>query len=176
MMWPSQSAVAQRFSLGRIRAFMKTIIVLVLSCVSALAATTNEIQVAATTNTVTETGVATTVEVFTRDGQTNLVCNIRTKDGSLLDSWQKFYHKGSLLGVYSTYNNGSSTIHSMGSAPYTLSFVFVSTNTMKCALITSNSVMVDAFTCTNGIFYPADKSVLREVKSAVRGMLPADLK
>ncbi len=163
-------------ALGDRLTFMKTVIVFVLSCVSVLAATTNEIQVATTTNTVAETGVTTTVDVFTRDGQTNLVCGTRTKDGSLLDSWQKFYHKGSLLGVYSTYNNGSSTIHSIGSAPYTLSFVFVSTNMMKCAFISTNSVMLDAFICTNGTFCPADRSVIREVQSAVRGMLPGDLK
>ena len=155
---------------------MKTVVVFVLSCVSALAATTNEIQVATTTNIVAETGVTTTVDVFTRDGQTNLVCGTRTRDGSLLDSWQKFYYKGSLLGVYSTYKNGSGTIHSIASAPYTLSFVFVSTNKMQCAFISTNSVMLDAFICTNGIFYPADRSVIREVHSAVRGMLPGDLK
>jgi hypothetical protein len=147
-----------------------------LSCVSAFAAATNDIRVATTTNTETEMGVAITVDVFTRDGETNLVCSTRTKGGSLRDRWQKFYHKGSLLGVYSTYNNGSSTIHSFGSAPYTLSFVFDSCDKMKCANILSNSVMLDAFFCINGIFYPADRSVIREVQSAVKGMLPVDLK
>lgn len=155
---------------------MKTIIVLILSCVSALAATANEIRVVTTTYTVAETGVTTTVDVFTRDGQTNLVCGARTKDGSLLDRWQKFYHNDSLLGVYSTYNNGSSTIACFGGAPYTLSFVFVSTNKLRCASVVSNSVILDAFVCTNGIFYPADRSVIREVQSAVKGMLPVDVK
>jgi len=153
---------------------MKAIIVFILSCVSAFAATTNGIRLASTTNTYTEMGgtVTTTIDVFTRDGHTNLVCGTRTKNGSLQDRWQRFYHQGSFVGVYTTYGNGSSTISSFGNTPYTLSFVFVATNTMQHASISSNFVILDAFICTNGIFHPANRSVIDEAQSTVKGMLP----
>ena len=72
-----ESAVAQLFSLGLVPR-MTAFIILLLSCVSVLAADTG-IQVASAVSTNAETGAIYTTETFTRSGQTNLIS--LTEDG-----------------------------------------------------------------------------------------------
>jgi hypothetical protein len=143
---------------------MKTIIVFILSCISVIGADTKDVRVITTTNTNTQPGILITFDVFTRDGQTNLLRDTRTQDGALRIRKQRFYHNGSLLGGYMTHPK-SSVIYSAGSAPYSLSFQFDASNKMRSALITSNVVILDAFACTNGVFYPEDGSFIRKAIS-----------
>jgi len=161
--------VAQLSTLGHVDTFMKNAIVLILSCISVIAADTNDIQVTTTTDTHTQPGVLITFDSFTRDGQTNLVRDTRTEAGALRIRTQRFYYDGSLLGGYMTYPK-SSIIYSAAGAPYSLSFQFDSSNQIKSALITTNFTILEAFNCTNGIFYPQDSSFIRKAKSVAEGL------
>src|SRR5688572_17655615 len=100
-------------SLGHVRTCMKVVIVCVLSCLSVVAADTNEVRVFTTTATNSEPGYLETFDVFTRGDQTNLVRRTQTKDGVVLFRAQTFYHHGAEMGQYIF--NGSETI--IGSRP-----------------------------------------------------------
>jgi hypothetical protein len=135
---------------------MKAIIVLILSCLSAFAADTDEIRVVTSTYKIMPENSLATVEVFTRGGQTNLVRNTHTKDGVVVMRSQSFYHDGTEVGgyLYEIANGTNTAISSVAGAPYSLGFV-----------------MLDWFPCTNGVFYPADGSLIREAN----GRLPKNL-
>jgi hypothetical protein len=152
---------------------MKIYLALILSCVSVLAADTSDIRVVTTTDTHTQPGILITVYEFTRGGQTNLVCDTRTKDGELRIRTQRFYHNGSLVGEYSTnnlYSYNRSSIISVAGAPYSLGFSFDSSNKMS-AVVMSNAVMLESFSCTNGIFYPADSSYIAKLNGGMKDLM-----
>src|ERR1017187_10271257 len=120
---------------------MKIYLALILSCVSALAADTSDIRVVTTTDTHTQPGILITIDEFTRAGQTNLVCDTRTRDGVLRIRTHRFYHDGLLIGEYSTnnlYDYNRSSIISVAGAPYGFSVSFDSSNKMS-ALITATN-------------------------------------
>lgn len=152
------------------RTFLKTFVVFLLSCVSVFAADTNDVQVITTLNTNTQPAILITKKVYLRGGQTNLVSDTRTKDGVLQNRTQEFYYNGLLVGGYATFGYGYSSAFSAENAPCMLSFNFDSSNKMQWAnlmLMRTNKikpVILDIFTCTNGVFYPADKSVLSKAK------------
>jgi hypothetical protein len=147
---------------------MKAIIVCILSCLSVFAADTNEIQCFTWTYKIMPEDSLATVEVFTRGGQTNLVRNTHTKDGFVLFRSQSFYHNGAEVGGY-TYQiaNGTNTmIDSAAGAPYYFGIDFDSSNRpMSAQIHATNFVMLDWFLCTNGVFYPADSSLIRKANS-----------
>lgn len=152
---------------------MKINLALILSCVSALAADTNDVRIISTTDTHTQPGILITIDEFTRGGQTNLVCDTRTKDGTLLMRTQMFYHNGSLVGEYLTnnlYSYNRSSIISVAGAPCSFSVSFDSSNRMS-AIIMSNAVMLESFSCTNGIFYPADSSSIAKINDMRKDVL-----
>jgi hypothetical protein len=106
-----------------------------------------------------------TVEVFTRDGQTNLVRNTHTKNGAVLFRSHSFYYNGAEVGgyLYEIANGTNTVISSTPGKPYSLGFVFDSSNRPRSAQIrATNLLLLDWFPCTNGIFYPADSSLIRE--------------
>src|SRR5882724_13449101 len=144
---------------------MKTMLVCILSCLSVFAADTNEIQVATRTYKIMPEDSLATVEVFTRGGQTNLVRRTHTKDGVVLFRTQNFYHNGTEMGAYTfQIANGTNTmIGSTPGAPCSLIFVLDSSNRQRSAQIrATNLVMLDWFLCTNGVFYPADSSLIQK--------------
>ena len=152
---------------------MKIYLALILSCVSALAADTSDIRVVSTTDTHTQPDILITIDEFTRAGQTNLVCDTRTKDGALRIRTQRFYHDGLLVGEYSTnnlYAYNRSSIISVAGAPYSLSFSFDSSNRMS-AVIMSNAMVLESFSCTNGIFYSADTSYIAKINGMMKDVL-----
>lgn len=157
----------------RSRAPMKPLIVFILSCLSVFAADTNDIQVATRTYKIMPEDSLATVETFTRNGQTNLVRNTHTKDGVVLFRSQSFYHNGTEVGIYMyQISNGTNTIvGSTPGAPYSFNVHFESSsnNPRSAQIRSTNLVLLDWFLCTNGVFYPADSSLIRK---AVRDFPP----
>jgi hypothetical protein len=136
---------------------MRTFIVLILSCASVLGADTG-IRVVTTVTTNAETSSIYTRDVFTRDGQTNLVRTTKTKGGMLAGRIQRFYHDGVLVGDYETFGDTSGFSTEAGS-PYAVTFEFWPSKDVRSAVIgTKDGVILDAFTCTNGIFCPDESS------------------
>jgi hypothetical protein len=151
---------------------MRIFIVLLLSCATVLGADT-DIRVVTTVRT-NESGSVSTKDVFTRDGQTNLVRNTSSKSGVVRIRVHRFYYQGSLVGDFVTMPDSSGFTTEAGS-PYSMSFEFDASHTPKSAVIgTKEGVIVDVFTCTNGVFSPAESSVItnaNSVGSEVRGAM-----
>jgi len=151
---------------------MRFFIVFLLSCATVLGADTG-IRVVTTVRT-NESGSVTTKDVFTRDGQTNLVRNTSTKSGAVRIRVHRFYYQGSLVGDFVMMPDSSGFTTEAGS-PYSVSFEFDASHTPKSAVIgTKEGVIVDAFTCTNGVFSPVESSVITKanlVGSEVRGAM-----
>jgi len=138
---------------------MKTFILFVMSCASVFGADTG-IRVVTTAKTNAETASVYVTDVFTRDGQTNLVRTTKTKAGAMQIRIQKFYHDGVLIGDYVAVKDSSGFTTEAGS-PYSVSFEFWPSKDIRSSVIgTKDGVILDAFTCTNGVFFPADTSVV----------------
>ena len=143
---------------------MKTIIAYILTCISVVAADTNDVQVVTTLNTNTQPGILITLETSTRAGQTNLVRDTRTKAGALTIRNQTFYHGGVQVGGYTTYPTTSFT-YSVAGAPYSMSFQYDASHQLRSALVASNTTILESFTCTNGVFYSQDSAFLQKAAS-----------
>jgi hypothetical protein len=145
---------------------MKTIILYFLSCLSVLAADASDIRVFTWTYKILPEDSLATVEVYTRDGQTNLVRNTQTKDGVVLFHTQGFYHDGIEVGsyMYELANPPDRTmVGSVPDAPYYFDIAFDASNRPLIAHIAAtNLVELDLFFCTNGVFYPADGSLIQQ--------------
>ena len=153
---------------------MKIYLALILSCVSALAADTNDIRLVTTFGTSTEPGILTKIDTFTRAGQANLVCNTLTKDGVLQIRTHQFYHDGLLVGEYSTnnlYTYDRSSFISVASAPYGISFNLDSSNKLSAFVTDTNHLILESYSCTNGIFYPADSSFIANLNGMIKDKL-----
>jgi hypothetical protein len=134
---------------------MRTFIVLILSCASVLGADTG-IRVVTTVKTNAEIAGIYTTDVYTRDGQTNLVRQTKTKAGVVQIRIQKFYHGGVLVGDYVAMKD-SSGFTTEASIPYSVSFESGHSNELRSIVIgTKDGVILDAFSCTNGLLYPID--------------------
>ena len=149
---------------------MRTFIVLILSCASVLTADTG-IRVITTAKTNAQSGAISTKDIFTRDGQTNLVRDTRTKAGVIRIRIHRFYHNGALLGDFVDMQDSSGFTTEVGS-PYSMTFEFGDSKDVRSAVIgTKEGVVLDAFTCTNGLFFPVESSVITKANSDVRTLL-----
>lgn len=138
---------------------MKAFIILVLSGASVLGADTS-VRIVTTTKTNAETASVSTKDVFTRDGQTNLVRNTKTKGGAVQIRIHRFYHAGTLVGMLTETPDSSSTTSEAGS-PFALDFEYGSSHQLKyAAIVGQEGVLVDAFACTNGVLSPVPSSEL----------------
>ncbi|GEM_PF-1249337 len=143
---------------------MRTFITLILSCASVLGAD-GDIRVVTTTKTNAEKASVSTKDVFTRDGQTNLVRNTKTKAGVVQIRIHRFYHGGSLVGDFVAMSDSSGFTTEAGS-PYSVSFEFWASKEIRSAVIgTKDGVILDVFTCTNGIFSPVEGSVIQKANA-----------
>jgi hypothetical protein len=144
---------------------MKTIIIYFLSCLPILAADANDIRVFTWTYKILPEDSLATVDVYMRDGQTNLIRNTQTKDGIVLSRSQGFYHDGIEVGsyMYQLANPPDRTmVSSVPGASYYFSVAFDASNRPLIAHITAtNLVELDLFYCTNGVFYPVDGSLIQ---------------
>jgi hypothetical protein len=140
---------------------MRTFIVLVLSCASVLGADTG-IRVVTTAKTNAEITSISTKDVFTRDGNTNLVRNTKSKAGVVQIRIHRFYHAGTLVGMLTATPDSSSTTSEAG-CPFALDFEYGPSNTLKyAAIVSQDGILVDAFSCTNGILSPVPSSELSD--------------
>src|SRR5260370_11322827 len=140
---------------------MKPLAILILCCVSTFATDANDAQVITTATSNVASSTVTTVDVFTRSGRTNLVRQTEVADGGVHIRLQRFYHDGSLVCEFGAVTNNRAFATAPGSS-YRLSFGFSPSGEILSAVIaTKDGACVDAFVCTNGVFYPEDASGIR---------------
>lgn len=151
---------------------MRVFILFLLTCATVLGADTS-IHVVTTVRT-NDSGSISTKEVFTRDGQTNLVRSTSIRSGVVRICIYRFYHQGSLVGDFVAMPD-SSGFSTEAASPYSVSFEFDASHNPKSAVIgTKDGVILDAFSCTNGVFSPVERSVITKansVGSEVRGVM-----
>ena len=151
---------------------MKTVIFCLLCCLSVLAADTNEIRLVKWTDDRVSPGYLVTYEEFTRSGQTNLLRVTTSQNGVTSSTAHNFYHRGAYLGRYSK-ASGCTFVNAAPGAPVMLTFVWDSSNQLKTASVSAtNYVILDSFTYTNGLFYPAGSSEIEESNRKTKGILP----
>ncbi|MGD0536779.1 MAG: hypothetical protein ABSC03_03935 [Verrucomicrobiota bacterium] len=137
---------------------MKRLLALVLSSAAVLATDTG-IQVVSTVRT-NKSGTLDTSDVFTREGQTNLVRFISAKPEAM--QMHRFYYRGLLVGEFVAAPKSSGFTTEAGS-PYSVSCEFGPSREVKSVMIgTKEGVILDAFMATNGVFYPADISTIQK--------------
>jgi hypothetical protein len=108
------------------------------------------------------------IDIFTRDGQTNLVCDTRTQDGAMVVRIQSFYHDGLRIGYSITMPEVQDYVTEPGS-PFSLSFRTRSPNGNGYVYVRAkDGSYVDIFTCTNGVYYPADSHMIAEIDNAAK--------
>jgi hypothetical protein len=151
---------------------MKEIIILIISCFSVFAAD-NNIRVISSSKTNAVSGRIFTMEVFTRNGQTNLVRTTVTRQGIPEGPLQKFYHDGVLVGECWTFQDSSGFITEAGSPYSVIVKYWPSKNASQAFICTRDRVVLDYFTSTNGMFYPADGSAVQAANKMTTEMSKA---
>ena len=132
---------------------MKILIFFILSCLPVLGADSG-IQVVSTAKTNAETGSITTMDVYTLNGQTNLVRRTTTKAGIVKVRVHEFYHAGQRVGSFFVMQD-SSGLTTQPDIPYFVNFDFdASKNVKEAAISTKDGMVLDVFACTNGVFSP----------------------
>jgi len=148
---------------------MNKFIFLILSCASVFGADTS-FQITTTTETNALAGSIFTMDIYTRDGQTNLMRTTETRQGVVDRRRQWFYHDGVLVGEYYDYISTSFFIVEAGT-PYVVSekhYPYIGCN--QVIVQTKDYVVLDSFTAgTNGVFYPEDNAAVRNMNKT-----PAD--
>ena len=138
---------------------MRTSIILILSCASMLGADTN-IQVVTTCTT--NADIVFAMDVFTRDGQTNLMRTTTTHSGVVVSRDHWFYHGGGLVGKY--LGPEDSLVFIAEASPYSVILKSWPSNDVTHVYIsTKDRVVLDYFTATNGVFYPAHSLAVQEM-------------
>jgi hypothetical protein len=135
---------------------MRTLIVFLLLCVSALAANTG-LRLVSTVTTTNRMGVDTT-ETFTRGGQTNLVRVTESQGGVVGYLHHAFCHHGDLVAFIIGTPDPVSFDLKQG-LPYQVSLQFWPSNGVRNLSICGEDFN-EVFYATNGVFYPAPDSDL----------------
>ena len=154
---------------------MKTILLLILSCLAVFAEDTKEIHVTSYSYKIMPEDALATVEVFTRNGQTNMVRKTHTKDGVVLFRTHNFYYNGTEAGIYmfQTANGTNTVVGSTPGSPYFFNVGFDVSNKPRSAQIRgTNMVLLDWFLCTNGVFYPAESSLIQDANTKLPKSAP----
>lgn len=142
-------------------------IALILTCASLMGAET-DIKV---TSETTGQGVDSQTirkDVFTRGGQTNLVCVTWTKDGVFLARTQSFYHNGVKVGMFREYPDFKA-FNTENDSPYTVSYrIQAPSEAGYVYIFAKDQSFVDIFTCTNGVYYPAESRMIEEKNDWMR--------
>ena len=139
---------------------MGLLIVFMLSCTSVLSADTG-LRVVTTTRTNAETAIIYRTDVYTRDGQTNLVRRTKTKAGVVQVQVHRFYYRGALVGDYLVMPDSSGLTTEDG-CPYSVSIQFWPSKEVRSVVFGTNGVVLDAFMATNGVLYPADSALIHK--------------
>lgn len=150
---------------------MRTFIVFLVSCASVLGAD-GGIQVVSTAKTNAETASISTRDLFTRDGQTNLIRTTKIKGGKVEGRIHKFYHAGVWIGDYAAIRDSSGFTLEAG-CPYSVTFEFWPSKEVRSVVIgTKDGVALEAFSYTNGVFSPMESSVIRKANDLMGDMKP----
>jgi hypothetical protein len=109
-------------------------------------------------------------EVFLRDGQTNLVRKTKIKAEVVQGTIQRFYHGGILIGDYVSMND-SSGFTTEADIPFSVSFEFWPSKDIRSAVIgTKDGQILDAFSCTNGLFFPCETSMINKANGITKDL------
>jgi hypothetical protein len=149
---------------------MKALIFLMIACASAVGAGL-DVQVITTAKTNADFGTVSTKDVFLRGGMTNVVRDTKTKGGVVQIRLHRFYHDGLLIGEFIAMPKSSGFTTEAGS-PYAISFEFSPSGEVQSAVIGTNGIVVDAFSCTNGVFSPADATSIRKANAFTEELRP----
>jgi hypothetical protein len=125
-----------------------------------------------TTARTNESGSVDTLDVFTRDGQTNLVRTTKTKAGFVQIRTHRFYHNGVRIGDYVTMGDSSSGFTVEGGCPYSVTLEFWPSKEIRSVVFGTNAVTLDWFTCTNGVFSPVDSSLIGKANAFTEDLRP----
>jgi hypothetical protein len=102
---------------------------------------------------------------------TNLVCRTNLKKGSIQIRIQQIYCGGKLLGeVEDDKANKVFGTYAEANRPYDLAFQFYPDKTLQSVSIGTNGVLVDAFTCTNGVLFPLESSIIKKANEIGTGV------
>ncbi len=147
----------------RVLPTMRTIAVLLLQCLSALAGDTG-VRMTSAVSTNTEMGIVHIEETFTRNGQTNLIRKSSLRDGVFTGRVQRFYHEGEFVAAHvfvsSPVNMARESFTTIESS-YSVGLDFSPTKQIERVIITrKKGNVLDGFTATNGVFYPVSNSEL----------------
>jgi len=107
-------------------------------------------------------------DVFTRAGQTDLISDTFTKDGALETRLQSFYQDGSLVARSVATPVSQDFIPKAGSQ-YSVSFRLRPSSGVEFVYISGkDGNLVDGFTCTNGVYFPAPNHLILERNDAIK--------
>ncbi len=129
-----------------------------------------DVQTYSNLRTNSETKAIYKTEVFLRGGQTNHVRQTKTQAEVVGITIQRFSHGGILIGDYVSmkYSSGFNT---EAGIPYSVSFQFWPSKDIRSAVIgTKDGEILDAFTCTNGLFFPCEASMIKEANGITKDM------
>ena len=111
-----------------------------------------------------------TLSVFTRDGQTNLVRSILTRPDKVESPSHKFYHEGFLVGEIKSIANFY-VFTGAADCPYSLEGYYRTNGGIwQAAICTKDGVVLDYFTATNGLFWPAPRSEIQNLSKMTTAM------
>jgi hypothetical protein len=137
---------------------MKTFIVLLLLSVSALGAET-DIQVISQTTTNAEGGTGWTKDIFTRNGQTNLIRVTNVRPGQKWSVYH-FYHAGQLVANFVA--DSASGRFNTEAGPYCVSLTYGPSGQIVSAAIGDKAgTYLDEFGYTNGLLSPIPGPIVR---------------
>lgn len=135
---------------------MRVFVILVL-CISQVAVDA-DVGVFSSSTTNAETGAILTTDIFTRDGQTNLIRVAKIEKGVVVQRRQRFYHNSEPIAFFSM-NGGIESFSTLPKIPFQVSVEFSPSKDIRCLIIWGSNFM-DGFYNTNGVFYPAPDSDL----------------
>lgn len=160
---------AARGALGLVTT-MKTFVFLFLSCASLLGADEGIRMVTTTKTNTSAPDYVLTLSVFTRDGQTNLVRSILTRPDKVESPSHKFYHDGFLVGEIKSIANFY-VFTGAADCPYSLEGYYrTNGGVWQAAICTKDGVVLDYFTATNGLFWPAPRSEIQNLSKMTTAM------
>jgi hypothetical protein len=143
---------------------MRIFIIFLLSCASVFGADSG-IQVVSTATTNAATATISMRDVFTRNGQTNLVRTTKIKRGAVEGRIHRIYHDGVLVVDFAAVR-GSSGFTVEAGCPYSVTFEFWPSKDVRSVVVgTKDGIALDAFGCTNGVFSPMESSVLQKANA-----------
>lgn len=142
---------------------MKTFLIFLLSCASVLGAET-DIALFSVARTNAENAAVHVKDMFTRDGQTNLIRETKIASGKVSRTY-RFYHGGQNVGNYLAFPEGDAfkAVFNTEAGPYCMSLKFGPSGEVLSARIGDKAgSLLDEFSYTNGVFSPMN-GPLRQV-------------